>query len=240
MKTTKRSTNKADLIAKYNEIYRSRPDKLQDTQALYRWILDILAPAPGSLLLDVGCGNGALIQEATKRGLFACGIDISWEALNLARKTNEGRILICEGETLPFPDETFDYITNIGSLEHFFDPLKGVQETRRVLKRNGRAAILLPNSYYIVDIIWHVWRTGYGPDHKQPLERFATYGEWRDLLIQGGLIVEKCLKYNFIIPSTTDDFLRHIKNYRKLLLALIAPFIPFNLSYSFLFICKKS
>ncbi|MDW8065331.1 MAG: methyltransferase domain-containing protein [Anaerolineae bacterium] len=231
--------SKNEIIQKYNEIYKKKGN-LRDVDALYRWVLDLLAPSPGQALLDVGCGEGILVRYATERGLIAWGIDISWEAAQLARAGSQRRILISEGESLPFKSESFDYVTNLGSLEHFFDPLQGVYEMKRILKLSGVAAILLPNSYYIGDIIWHVWRTGYGPRHKQPLERFATFGEWRDLLEKGGLQITQVFKYNFMFPRTPEDWRWYFRHPRKFLYLLLAPFIPFNLSYSFLFLCKKS
>lgn len=231
--------SKNEIVQRYNEIYKKKGN-LRDVDALYRWVLNLLAPSPGQALLDVGCGEGILVRYATERGLVAWGIDISWEAVQLARIGSQGRILVSEGESLPFKSESFDYVTNLGSLEHFFDPIQGIYEMKRVLKSSGLAAILLPNSYYIGDIIWHVWRTGYGPRHKQPLERFATFGEWRDLLERGGLQIIRVFKYNFMFPRTPEDWRWYFGRPRKLLYLLLAPFVPFNLSYSFLFLCKKS
>jgi len=230
---------KDEIINEYNKIYLQR-GRLRDAPALYRWVLDLLQLTPGNWLLDVACGEGVLVSMAKARGIYAVGLDISWRAAYLAKSVTNGYILVGEGESLPFGDATFDAVTNLGGLEHFVDPEQGVREIRRVLKPNGYAAILLPNSYYLVDIIWHVWRTGYGPSHKQPLERFATFGEWRDLLEAGGLRVERFYKYNFLLPRSRDDWEWYLRRPRRLLYLIIAPFIPFNLSYSFLYVCRAA
>jgi SAM-dependent methyltransferase len=191
-------------------------------------------------LLDVACGEGHLIRFARQRGVEAFGIDFSLNA-SLRAQLNVGSpvVALADGEALPFPDGSFDYVMNLGSLEHFLNPLRGVQEVRRLLRHEGQAAFLLPNSYYLADIIWHVWRTGYGVSHRQLLERFATFREWADLLEQGGLRVKKASRYNFCFPRSCDDWRWYLERPQRLLNLLIAPFVPFNLSYSFLYVCTK-
>jgi len=238
MKTQQQALTQEEISAAYNALY-AQPGKLRDADALYRWVLDLLAPHPDQTLLDVACGEGVLVRHAEARGIRAVGLDVAWQAARLARQRSN-HILVGAGESLPFSDSSFDFVTNLGSLEHFLDPLQGVHEMRRVLKPGGRVAVLLPNSYYLADIIWHVWRTGYGPNHKQPLERFATYGEWKDLLSQGGLKVERAYKYNFRFPRTMDDWRWYWKHPRKFIYLAAALFIPFHLSYSFLYICQQA
>jgi hypothetical protein len=106
----------------------------------------------------------------------------------------------------------------------------------RVVRPGGKLAILLPNSYYLADVIWWVWRTGYGPSHQQVLEKFATVGEWKDLLTAGGIVVERIYPYNFSFPTVAADWHWYRKRPRRLLNLLIAPLVPTNLAYCFLFI----
>ena len=86
------------------------------------------------------------------------------------------------------------------------------------LRPAGEAWLLLPNSYYSGDI-WRVIRTGYGPDHHQPVERFGTINEWRDFLGQNGLQVGGIDPYN------------RFKWWKRLL--------PRGLAYHFLFRCGR-
>jgi hypothetical protein len=71
------------------------------------------------------------------------------------------------------------------------------------------------------------------------LERFATFREWYDLLAEGGLVVEKAYKYNFAFPRSLFDMGWYRRHPLKLLPMLLGPLTPFNLSYSFLYICRK-
>jgi hypothetical protein len=128
----------------------------------------------------------------------------------------------------------------LGSLEHYTNILQGAQEMARIAKPNGKVAVLLPNSYYLADILWWVWRTGYGPSHQQPLERFSTVGEWKDLLAEGGIETLRVHAYNFRFPLSAADWRWYQKRPRKILNLMIAPLVPFNLAYCFLFIGRKN
>ena len=213
---------------------------LRDSDAFYRWVLDVLDLPAESSLLDVACGEGHLLRFAEQRGLDCHGVDISPEAIRVAgRELKRTNLLVANGEELPLPSERFDAVISLGSLEHYLSPARGAREIRRVMKPDGVAAIFLPNSYYLVDIIWRVWRTGYGPDHHQVEQRFATVREWHHFLEGQGLQVLRTYKYNFKFPRSRSDLQWYRDNPRKILNLLAAPFMPPNLSYSHLFVCRR-
>jgi SAM-dependent methyltransferase len=179
-----------------------------------------------------------LVKLARGSGVDAFGVDLSYIGALTARKAVERNVIaIADGEFLPFPNESMDFVTIIGSLEHFPNPSTGIQEIRRILRKNGRAALVLPNSYYLVDIIWQVWRTGYSPNHKQSLERFASFREWYDFIEENGLKIHETYKYNFRFPTSKPDLRWYLDHPRKIFSLGLAPFIPFNLSYHFVYIC---
>lgn len=123
-------------------------------------------------------------------------MDVSREALRGARReTPAASWILGDGGALPFADESFEVVLNLGNLEHFTNLEAGIEEMRRVLTPQGRAWVLLPNLYYS-GALWRVIRTGYGPDHHQPIDRFATRSEWRDLLEAGGLRVVRIVPYH--------------------------------------------
>lgn len=230
--------SQSKILDAYNKAYESS-DYLRDSDVAYRWVLQKLRVKPGYELLDIACGHGVLIKEALLKGLRCSGIDISSTAVKIvARSLKDSKLIIANGEQLPYPNQTFDYVTNLGSLEHFLNPEQGIREISRVLKIGGKAAILLPNSYYLADLILKVWRKGYGPSHHQILERFATANEWKDFIELNGLKVNAVYKYNFLLPRSFDDWGWFRKHPKRLIPPLLGIFIPFNFSFSFLYICS--
>ncbi len=232
------SIKKDQIIHSYNEKH-AQTDQFLPDEGLYRWVLKRCQPQKGMALLDVACGIGMMVLQGSRKGLKCQGVDISFQAIKRGR--NElalQNISVADGEILPYPRNSFDIVTNIGSLEHFVSLENGLEEMRRVVKQDGTVAIYLPNSYYLIDVLWEVGRTGYGPSHSQIIERFATFGEWRDVLEAHGFSVMRAYGYNFQFPRTQRDWQFIAQRPQRLLKALTSVFIPFNLSYSFLFICS--
>ncbi len=172
---------------------------LRDRPRFYAMVRRKMSLPPNARVLDVGCGGGDFLRAAedfAAGNLAPVGLDISDFALREAlRVAPRAPLVLGEGERLPFRDRGFDAVVCLGNLEHFLDPRRGVREMARVLKPAGEAWILLPNSYYSGSL-WRAIRTGYGPDHHQPVDRFGTINEWRDFLEDGGLRVRRIFPYN--------------------------------------------
>lgn len=177
-------------------------------------------------MLDVACGRGRFLKLAREASLEVWGIDIADVALAQAESNvDASRLLLADGEHLPFRDNTFDYVTNLGSLEHFLSPEDGAREMARVVKRNGVVCVLLPNLYPLFEIL-HVLKTGYGRPRNQDLERFRAVNDWRDLLQENGLGVFQIHRNNGFGWDIKRIWLR--------------PFVPFRLSENFAYLCRKA
>lgn len=99
-------------------------------------ILDLMVPKKGDILLDVGCGTGYFSYFFNSLGLKVTGIDSSSRMLQVARNKG-GAIQFALGDAhkLDFPDNSFDIVTLITTLEFCKDPKKVLQEAYRVARR---------------------------------------------------------------------------------------------------------
>jgi SAM-dependent methyltransferase len=85
-------------------------------------------------VLEVGCGDGAVLAALHHPGARMIGAEISHSAAALARNRAE----IAEvhtfdpGGRLPFPDRSFPLVVATHVLEHVHDPLALLHEMRRV------------------------------------------------------------------------------------------------------------
>jgi SAM-dependent methyltransferase len=227
----------SDSKTAYEEVYGSRGIRLSDS--FYLWLLSLLGIAEGQTILDVSCGEGMLLQFAHCRGARSYGIELSEVAARVARE-NAGRahIVVADAERLPWPDGQFDYVTNIGSLEHYLHPELSMREMARVLKDDGHACILVPNSFGLWGNIKHVWETGdIFDDGYQPIQRYCTRNGWTKLLKENGLTPYQVLKHERERPRTPKDALSFLRHPLRLLRLALLPLVPLNLSDRFVFLC---
>lgn len=212
---------------------------LRQRDSFYKWLLSLLEARPGQKLLDISCGQGVLVAFAARAGLEATGLDLSASALLAAAGEAPAGLCLANAEALPFPADSFDRVTNIGSLEHYFRPALAVQEAARVLRPQGLALILLPNTFGLLGNIVHVWRTGDVFDDGQPLQRYGTQGQWRRLLEMNGLAVERTVKYEREWPRTWRDAAWYARRPHKLIRTALAAWIPTNLASFLIYLCRK-
>jgi 2-polyprenyl-3-methyl-5-hydroxy-6-metoxy-1,4-benzoquinol methylase len=111
----------------------------------HRLIRDGTELEPGTRLLEVGCGVGAVLavfgQEYPHVELF--GVDIEQKQLDFARghlerAGVEATLRQADALALPFTDASFDHVWMMWFLEHVADPLSVLREASRVLVPRGR------------------------------------------------------------------------------------------------------
>jgi SAM-dependent methyltransferase len=190
-------------------------------------------------LLDIATGQGRLIELAAAQGIAAFGSDISFQAVQSSPYAAQ-KLLVCDGQDLPFPNNHFDYITNIGSLEHYVDPSRGAREMWRVLKPGGIACILLPNTFGLFSTILYAFHTGRLADDGQPIQRYGTRFAWQELLEHAGLKVIETYKYECEWPRVPGDWKRYLTHPKAFVRLVLTPLLPLNLANSFVYLCSPS
>lgn len=236
--------NNAELRTFYDSLHEK--SDLRFPLADYPYFAELLKFRSDSLVLDVGCGKGFFHRAGNGRWR-GTGLDFSLEALKRARGEGAAGLLGGDAENMPFRDGTFDFLVNLGSLEHFLDKTESVKEMVRVVKKKGGIMIIVPNCRDL-KTMWKKFRTGIGNDQDGQEEiTFMTYREWRDFLGSAGLNIVQAVKYNGF--ATIDWFYKRKnpkiitlteKVVRKLLTLFLRPLIPMNLSGYFIFICEPS
>ena len=133
--------NKKNSIRKYDQIAHDYDSTFEGrfTARYKQKILELCDVPEGGRVLDVGCGNGSLINAIRQKSkVEAFGIDISPKMIAECRSRYTGiNFEVSTGEKIGFADETFDAITICCVLHHLHDPQKFFEEAHRVLKRGG-------------------------------------------------------------------------------------------------------
>jgi SAM-dependent methyltransferase len=107
-------------------------------------------PHTGNKVLHIGCGgecNEAIPLEYQKAGFVNFGVDV---VRSYVKEFNAyGEAHLANASALPYADGVFDVVNFTDILEHLFDPLQGVREAARVLKKNGHLVLETPNRAYL-------------------------------------------------------------------------------------------
>ncbi|MGE0768467.1 MAG: class I SAM-dependent methyltransferase [Hyphomicrobiaceae bacterium] len=120
-------------------------------RAMFRTLIELMAPEPGARILDVGCGSGALDRLAATlcpdARIVAADLNpfLLGEARALAEKEGLGdRIGFVEGRAtdLPFEDASFDCAFSITVLEEC-DADRAIAELTRVVKPGGSVGVVV-------------------------------------------------------------------------------------------------
>ena len=116
-----------------------------------------------SYVLEVGCGNGKLLNLLPKENTFV-GLDISHIALKEAKKEISDKnisLLLGDALHLKFKDNSFDLVLVDGLVEHYTEKIeKLIKETYRVIKKGGYLIIILTNNDFIRKMLFkyiYVW-----------------------------------------------------------------------------------
>jgi len=94
--------------------------------------------------------NTRILAWASRRGARAYGVDVSEPTVIQARGSFADDALRCavsDVRALPFREASFDAIYSMGTIEHFDETERAVEEMARVLKPGGRAIVGVPNRH---------------------------------------------------------------------------------------------
>lgn len=84
-------------------------------------------------LLDVGGGFDASYKDAL--------LNLASEYINMEIEKGKNVDVVGSIYEIPFKDSTFDIITSFMVMEHLNEPLKGLKECHRVIKKDGYLAL---------------------------------------------------------------------------------------------------
>ncbi|MEO8285466.1 MAG: class I SAM-dependent methyltransferase [Chloroflexota bacterium] len=167
--------------------------------------------APGSRVLEVGCGGGAttraMISARPDLVIHAC--DLSRTAIRAAQALGGGiPFVVASINDLPYQDGSFDAVVFYDVLEHIPDADRSLDEVFRVLRPGGLLAATVPAEGQPGTFEWLRWKLGWHDKMKAyakgHVQRF-TYRGLRTMLRRHGLRPVSW-QYSFHILGQIWDF----------------------------------
>jgi SAM-dependent methyltransferase len=121
-------------------------------------------------VLEIGCGMGLHTELMARVGARVTAIDIAPTAVaatsaRLALKGLRAVVKEADGEQLPFPAGSFDFLWSWGVVHHSSRTVRVIREIARVLRPNGEARVMVYNRLGMAAklIYWrkHIMRGGF-------------------------------------------------------------------------------
>ena len=117
-------------------------------------VAEMLTRAGADLILDIGCGEGALRAALpAPAGRRVVGLDASATMVG----AHPPPAVRAEATALPFADGVFDAAVAVNMLYHLDDPVVAIAEAYRVLAAGGTFIAATPSRFDSPELA-HVWR----------------------------------------------------------------------------------
>lgn len=151
--------------------------------------------APGSRVLDVGCGDGTLMAALRNKGCDARGLEL--DSANVAAAVSRGLSVVqgdCNIDLTDYPADSFDYVILSQTLQTTMRPDQVVEQLLRI---GRRAFVSFPNFAHWrvrLSLLWGgrmpVTRLLPIAWYETPNIHHVTVDDFRALLAERGIEVE--------------------------------------------------
>ena len=134
----------SSVASAYEEIYSGRTEVWVDqgrTPEFLRYFASLVESTHPKSVLEIGCGEGFLLS--TVKAERKSAVDVSANALHLAREKTSAEFAVAFAEHLPFADASFDAVYSVGVMEHFVDDGAASSDILRVLRPGGTYLCLI-------------------------------------------------------------------------------------------------
>jgi glycosyltransferase involved in cell wall biosynthesis len=197
--------------------------------------------APGSKVLDIGCGSGQFAEKLKEKGCYVHGLD--WLDLEEPANFDLFTRLDLNRDDVDLPREEYDFILLLDVIEHLLRPEKLLEDLREQVK--GEKPIIMitvPNvAFFLVSLRLLFGQFRYGKQGVLDLthRRLYTFKSIRESLVQSGYEIEgikgipapypKALGYNLMsrmliaLNSFLIKFSRSFFSYQVLVTAKPLP-----------------
>lgn len=207
MKEWLKAKSVSDVGIFYSEKYKKDgfgAFKTPNHEFFFRWLIENFGGfKKNQSIVDFGCGHGEFITEVLRYSenleIIIFGIDVSHEAILLAenRLGDKAALEYSSINEASLKEESFDFATSWGVLEHTMNPSESFRKILSVLKPGGHAFITVPIEFencfsFIMEEENQITNErfasaeewlGYFSDIKKPIYHEITGGDMKDIFM---------------------------------------------------------
>ena len=220
----------------YDGVYYADANKPLQGSAHLKSLARKVDIGSGDAVLDIACGLGEWLHVCATDGAKVYGVDLSERAIEYCSKhMPDGEFHAVPAENLPFADGQFNFISCLGSLEHFVEPVVSLNEMMRVAKADAKFLILVPNAGFLTRKL----KLFGGTNQKEAKEVAQTLEEWDNLFEQAGLRVTRKWKDLHVLSWSWISMTGFLPAPFRALQALALLVWPLRWQYQVYHLCVK-
>ncbi len=175
-----------------------------DARLVWEPLAELLLERP-RCVLDLGCGDGHVTRELSRRGFWAIGVDIQRAV---------GPQVVSRVESLPFRNETFDLVLLVLVLMHVPRAEFTMREIRRVMKRGATLLIAVGNRQSFTGLAVREGSPRF-LNERIPYHYYRSYNrrQLKELLVCSGFKVKSIRCVTFVprfVANSHPRFLRRV------------------------------
>ncbi|HEY4324135.1 MAG TPA: class I SAM-dependent methyltransferase [Mucilaginibacter sp.] len=159
-------------------------------------LLSLLDANKNRCILDLGCGNGHLVNYLLSKGYNAFGTDASVDGITIAREVNPDRFFLQDLSTGKLPVElqslNFDTIISTEVIEHLYDPQGFIDFCKQTLNGKGEIIVSTPYHGYVKNLflsVFNKWDGHFSPMWHGGHIKFWSKATLSQILIKAGFTV---------------------------------------------------
>jgi SAM-dependent methyltransferase len=140
----------------------------------------------GRRVLDVGCGAGVEVVRFARGGAVVAAVELADRMAGLTQEYVRQQdlsagVTVADGEALPFPDDTFDFVYAHGVMQYTTDDRRLVAECHRVARPGGLVMFQAYNRISWLQLLSKVMKVPLEHEDAPVLKRYSI-AELRDRL----------------------------------------------------------
>lgn len=196
--------------ASYDRVARMYADVFTDIKVRedeWNWLMKHFPKDKKPIVLDIGCGNGALLKELSPVISQGLGLDASKEIVEIAKDTHREihnlKFEKINGPKLPVEDQSVDLVISLLSFRYLdWDAL--MDEIKRILRPGGKVLIIdmitVPVRWFefpdlLISKFKHYWQRKKYKSFYENLTKLVNDPAWKEMLKYNPIRAEHEMKW---------------------------------------------